>query len=87
MRSAFVDSARPVKSAGGPHAGAPYGEPALLQRRGGLTTLRPTHASQGGTELNAPRRAIRDKTEHVIHKMDGEFGERNSYGNDPNDGG
>jgi hypothetical protein len=31
-------------------------------------------------------RAKRDKTEHVIHKMDGEFEERNSYGNDPRGG-
>lgn len=28
--------------------------------------------------------AKHDKTEHVIHKMDGKIGEKNSYGNDPN---
>ena len=32
-------------------------------------------------------RAMADKTEHVIHKEDGEFGERHSYGNDPVGGG
>jgi hypothetical protein len=32
-------------------------------------------------------RAMSDKTEHVIHKQDSEFEERNSYGNDPRGGG
>ncbi len=27
--------------------------------------------------------ARREHTEHVIHKKDGEIGEKNSYGNDP----
>jgi hypothetical protein len=27
--------------------------------------------------------AKREETEHLIHKGDGEIGERNSYGNDP----
>ena len=35
-------------------------------------------ADQAGRE-----RAMKDKTEHVIHNQDGEFEERQSYGNDP----
>ena len=27
--------------------------------------------------------ARRERTEHIIHKKDGEIGSRNSYGNDP----
>jgi hypothetical protein len=27
--------------------------------------------------------ARRDHVEHIIHNKDGQFGERNSYGNDP----
>lgn len=27
--------------------------------------------------------AMRDQTEHIIHKEDGKIGERNSYGSDP----
>lgn len=49
---------------------------------------------QGGTEVSnhrtkAPaategrRQAKRDQTEHVIHKTNGQIGEKNSYGNDP----
>ncbi len=26
---------------------------------------------------------MRDSTEHLIHKQNGQIGERNSYGNDP----
>ena len=32
-------------------------------------------------------RAKSDKTEHVIHRQDGSFEERSSYGNDPRGGG
>ena len=46
-----------------------------------------TYATKEDAVAAGRERAIRDKTEHVIHKMDGEFGERNSYGNDPNGGG
>lgn len=27
--------------------------------------------------------AVKDKTEHFIHNKNGQFGQRNSYGNDP----
>ena len=34
--------------------------------------------------VKAGRELARDrKTEHVIHRVDGKIGERNSYGNDP----
>lgn len=31
--------------------------------------------------------AMRDQTEHIIHKEDGTIGERSSYGSDPRGGG
>jgi len=42
-----------------------------------------TFASKEEAVAAGRERAIRDRTEHVIHKMGGEFEERNSYGNDP----
>ena len=46
-----------------------------------------TYATKEEAAAAGRERAIRDKTEHVIHKQHGEFGERNSYGNDPRGGG
>jgi hypothetical protein len=37
-------------------------------------------AQEAGREM-----AVDRKTEHVIKKMDGTIGEKNSYGNDPRD--
>jgi hypothetical protein len=53
---------------------------------------------EGGAEFGGPNstkedavsagreRAMKDKTEHVIHNEDGTISERNSYGNDPASG-
>lgn len=46
-----------------------------------------TYATKEEAVEAGRERAQRDKTEHVIHKMDGEFEERNSYGNDSRGGG
>jgi len=40
-----------------------------------------TKAEQQAQGRNA---AVRDGVEHVIKKLDGTIGEKNSYGNDPN---
>lgn len=44
----------------------------------GVRYLRKREAIAAGREL-----AIDRKTEHVIHNLDGQIGEKNSYGNDP----
>ncbi len=46
-----------------------------------------TYATKEEAVAAGRQRAMADRTEHVIHNMDGEFGERNSYGNDPQGGG
>jgi uncharacterized protein DUF2188 len=46
-----------------------------------------TYATKEDAVAAGRERAKRDKTEHVIHKMDGAFEKRSSYGNDPRGGG
>ncbi|GAO01831.1 DUF2188 domain-containing protein [Anaeromyxobacter sp. PSR-1] len=41
------------------------------------------HHKKANAEEAGRKQAIQRETEHVIHKKDGEIGERNSYGNDP----
>jgi hypothetical protein len=41
------------------------------------------HDTKENAEEAGRDRAKRDKTEHVIHHMDGTISERNSYGGDP----
>ncbi len=41
------------------------------------------HRTKGPAEIEGRRHAKQDKTEHVIHKVNGQIGEKNSYGNDP----
>jgi hypothetical protein len=42
-----------------------------------------TYATKEEAIAAGRERARRDKTEHVIHKLDGEFAYRNSYDKDP----
>ncbi len=42
------------------------------------------HRTKTPAETEGRRQAKRDETEHVIHKTNGQIGEKNSYGNDPN---
>lgn len=41
------------------------------------------HRSKSAAETEGRRQAKRSETEHVIHKANGQIGEKNSYGNDP----
>ncbi|MFL5349227.1 MAG: DUF2188 domain-containing protein [Hyalangium sp.] len=42
------------------------------------------HATKEEAVEKGRRLAMGNKSEHVIHNMDGTIGKRNSYGNDPN---
>jgi hypothetical protein len=59
-----------------------------LQRRLGQPPRRRCPGKQGLSHKAAAQAAgretaRRERTEHIIHKKDGEIGSRNSYGNDP----
>ena len=41
------------------------------------------HRKKDTAQAAGRREAIKRKAEHVIHKVDGTIGEKNSYGNDP----
>ncbi|MEM1503583.1 DUF2188 domain-containing protein [Domibacillus sp. 8LH] len=41
------------------------------------------HSTKAEAEKDGREKAKRDKTEHRIHKKDGQIGESNSYGHDP----
>ena len=42
-----------------------------------------SHATKDEAVAAGRQEAIARRAEHVIHRMDGEIDERNSYGNDP----
>jgi hypothetical protein len=42
-----------------------------------------THHTKANAETEGRRQAKRSEAEHVIHKSNGQIGEKNSYGNDP----
>ena len=44
-----------------------------------------THATKDEAVASGRVEAMRRKTEHVIHNLDGTISERNSYGGDPTD--
>lgn len=50
-------------------------------KQGGTEISR--HRTKGVAEIEGRRQAKRSETEHVIHKSNGQIGEKNSYGNDP----
>ena len=41
------------------------------------------HRKKETAQAAGRREAIKRKAEHVIHKVDGTIGQKNSYGNDP----
>ncbi len=52
------------------------------KRQGSNTVL--SHGTTKETTVHMGRdQAKKDGTEHFIHNKNGQFGERNSYGNDP----
>ena len=50
-------------------------------KQGGRTTS--THHTKANAAAEGRRQAMRSETEHVIHKTNGQIGEKNSYGIDP----
>jgi hypothetical protein len=53
-------------------------------RREGSKRASSTHATKAEAQAAGRTAAKKDGVEHLVHKMDGTIGERNSYGNDPN---
>jgi hypothetical protein len=53
-------------------------------RREGADRVSRQFDTKAEAEAAGRQTAMREKTEHFIHKQDGTIGERNSYGNDPN---
>jgi Uncharacterized protein conserved in bacteria (DUF2188) len=45
--------------------------------------IRGKHRTKQEAVKAARERAKREKTEHVVHNLDGKIGSRNSYGSDP----
>ena len=41
------------------------------------------HQKKDTAQAAGRKQAIERKAEHVVHKVDGTIGEKNSYGNDP----
>ena len=52
-------------------------------RREGSSRVSKKFATKREAVEAGRKTAMRDKTEHIIQKMDGTIGKRNSYGNDP----
>jgi hypothetical protein len=44
-----------------------------------------TYATKAEAQAAGKERARRNRTEHIIHNVNGTIGQRNSYGNDPRD--
>ena len=53
-------------------------------QRAGSTRAGQNYDTKAEAQAAGRKTAMRDKTEHIIHKKDGTIGERNSYGKDPN---
>jgi len=53
-------------------------------RIAGSNRVASTHATQGVAIAQARTGAIRDHSEVVIHRPNGQIRDRDSYGNDPN---
>lgn len=52
-------------------------------KRAGAEKVSKVFATKAEAQKAGRTTAMREKTEHIIHKADGKIGERNSYGNDP----
>lgn len=53
-------------------------------KREGATRGDETYDTKAAAQAAGREAAQRDKTEHLIHNVDGEIASRNSYGDDPN---
>ncbi|WP_419909916.1 DUF2188 domain-containing protein [Candidatus Poriferisodalis sp.] len=60
----------------------PHGD-GWANRREGSSRVFDTHPTKAEAQAAGREAAMRDSTEHLIHKQNGQIGERNSYGNDP----
>lgn len=60
----------------------PHGD-GWANRREGAKRVSKIFETKAPAEKAGRETARREKTEHLIHKRDGEIAERNSYGNDP----
>ena len=52
-------------------------------KREGATRGDETYDTKAAAQAAGREAAIRDKTEHLVHNLDGEIAIRNSYGTDP----
>lgn len=52
-------------------------------RREGADRVSKSFRTKAEAQEAGRKTAQREKTEHLIHKQNGEIGARNSYGNDP----
>lgn len=59
----------------------PHGD-GWANRREGASRVSKTYPTKAAAQAAGRDTARRDKTEHLIHKKDGEIGGRNSYGDD-----
>lgn len=60
----------------------PHGD-GWANRREGSSRVAKVFARKSDAQAAGRVTAMRDHTEHHIHKKDGSIGARNSYGNDP----
>lgn len=60
-----------------PHGGG------WANRRAGAARVSKTFRTKAEAQAAGRDTARRERTEHFIHRKDGQIGERNSYGNDP----
>jgi N-methylhydantoinase A/oxoprolinase/acetone carboxylase beta subunit len=60
-----------------PHGGG------WANRREGAARVSKVFPTKAAAQAAGRETARRERTEHIIHKKDGEIGSRNSYGNDP----
>lgn len=52
-----------------------------VNKQGGKATS--SHLTKAAAEAEGRRQAQRSETEHIIHKLNGQIGAKNSYGIDP----
>jgi hypothetical protein len=60
----------------------PHGD-GWANRRAGSNRVSKQFDTKADAQAAGRATAKREGTEHVVHKRDGQIGERNSYGNDP----
>lgn len=60
----------------------PHGD-GWANRREGAARVSKVCPTKAAAQAAGRETARRERTEHIIHKKDGEIGSRSSYGNDP----